>query len=81
MNAPDMLRAAIGLEGRSQAWLARETGLTAKHINQICQGKDPISVHVAILLEMALPSLSAEDLLCAQVRDQLWTARIARVLG
>lgn len=75
LTAPALLRAAIKVEGISQAGLARITGMSTKHINLICWGKDPISVGVAIQLERALPSLSAEDLLCAQVRDQLRAAR------
>jgi plasmid maintenance system antidote protein VapI len=77
-TAPEALRQALVLAGISQAALARETGLTAKHINQIFMGKAPMSVDVAIRLERILPAISAEDLMVAQVRSQVQAMRALR---
>lgn len=72
MNAAaDLLRAALDEEGVSQALLAYRTGLTPKHINQLVHGKAPLSVAVALRLQLALSTVSAEDLMVAQARDQV----------
>lgn len=76
MSAPDMLREAIELQGVSQAWLARQTGLSNKHVNQVIMGRVPFSVDVALRIECAMPTLSAEDLMIAQVRTQVREARM-----
>lgn len=76
MSATDMLKEAIALHTPSQAWLARQTGLSLKHINMVVNGKDPLSVDVAIRIERAIPSLSAEDLMVAQARTQVRAARL-----
>lgn len=76
MSAPDMIKEAIALQGLGQAWLARQTGLSNKHVNHVVNGKDPLSVDVALRIERALPTLSAEDLLFAQVRTQVREARM-----
>ena len=38
----------------TQAELARRTGLSVKHVNQLCQGLAPISAGTAVLLQRAL---------------------------
>jgi HTH-type transcriptional regulator/antitoxin HigA len=47
----ESLRAAIEAMGMTQADLARRTGLSAKHINQIIQGDASISPDTALALE------------------------------
>lgn len=71
----DSIRAALEVEDISQAMLAVATGLSPKHVNQIITGKVPLSVDVALRMEAALPSLSAEDLMVAQAREQVRKAR------
>lgn len=77
-DSVNAMRQALVLAGISQAALARATGLTAKHINQLAMGWVPFSVDVALRLESALPALSAEDLMVAQARAQVRAARLAR---
>lgn len=69
------IRAALEAADVSQAMLAVATGLTTKHVNQVCQGNAPLSVDVALRIESALPALSAEDLMVAQTRAQVRAAR------
>ena len=76
MSAPEMLREAIELQGLGQAWLARRTGLSAKHINQVVTGKVPLSADVAVRIERFIPTLSAEDLMLEQARTQVREARV-----
>lgn len=72
MNAAaDLLRAALEAEDIGQSWLAWRTGLTPKHINQVMQGKAPLSVAVAVRIQRALPGVTAEELMVAQVREQV----------
>lgn len=47
----DSLREALDALGMSQAELARRTGISQKHINQILQGAAPISTDTALALE------------------------------
>lgn len=69
------IRAALEAEDVSQAMLAVSTGLSPKHVNQIITGRVPLSVDVAIKIENSIPSLSAEDLMVAQAREQVRQAR------
>lgn len=57
--------------GVSQALLSSMTGLSTKHINRLIKGKARLSVDAAVRIEMAVPSISAEALLIAQVREEL----------
>ncbi len=50
----DTLRDTIEVHGMPQADLARRTGLSPKHINQIVQGTAPISPDTALALERVL---------------------------
>lgn len=45
------LRRVLEAMGMSQADLARATGLSAKHVNQVCQGTAALSYETAIKLE------------------------------
>lgn len=49
----DFVADVIDRLGMSQAELARRTGLSVKHVNQICQGASTISADTAVLLERA----------------------------
>jgi plasmid maintenance system antidote protein VapI len=75
-----LLGDALDGAGISQALLSLRTGLSAKHINQIVKGKCRLSVDAAVRIEMAVPSISAEGLLIAQVREELrqWVAEHGR---
>jgi HTH-type transcriptional regulator/antitoxin HigA len=50
----DSLRSAIEAIGMTQADLAKRTGLSTKHVNQIMQGLAPISPDTALALERVL---------------------------
>lgn len=49
-----MLAAVLNLAGMPQAELARRTGISTKHINQLCKGIVPMSIDVALRLEHVL---------------------------
>ena len=55
----------------SQSSLARQLGLSTKHINQVVRGHARLSVDVAVRIEMVIPSISAEGLLIAQIRWEI----------
>jgi HTH-type transcriptional regulator/antitoxin HigA len=57
--------------GLSQAYLAERTGLSTKHINLLVKGRARLSVDVAVRIESVVPTISAEALLIAQVRQEL----------
>jgi addiction module HigA family antidote len=64
----------------SQAGLARRTGLSVKHINQICKSHVRISAQVAVLLEEAVgEGAEAETWMWFQVRYDVAVAREARL--
>jgi HTH-type transcriptional regulator/antitoxin HigA len=65
------LQQGLDEAGVSQAWLAYRTGLSTKHINWLVKGRARLSVDVAVRIEMAVPSISAEALLIAQVRQEI----------
>lgn len=67
----EVLQRELDAEGVSQAWLARQTGLTTKHVNQLIKGHARLSVEVAVRIEMAVPAISAEGLLVAQIRQEI----------
>lgn len=66
-----LIQDGLDAAGVSQSLLARTTGLTAKHVNQLVKGHARLSVDVAVRIELAVPSISAEGLLIAQVRREL----------
>ena len=50
----ELLREALDEAGMTQAHLARECGVTAKHVNQIVQGKQRLHAPFAVAAEVAL---------------------------
>lgn len=72
------LRSALRAARISQAALARATGISTKHINQLTRDYVPLTVDVAVRIEEAVPAISAEQLLVMQVREQLATRRCQR---
>lgn len=48
-----ILRQVLEAAGMSQVELSRRTGLSAKHVNQLCQGLVELTPRTAILLEEA----------------------------
>lgn len=55
MSAPATLLASVlTLANMPQAELARRTGTSTKHINQLCKGIVPMSVDIALRLEHVL---------------------------
>lgn len=76
-HAGALLEQVLRLLGMSQAALARQTGLTAKHVNQVCQGNAGISARAAVLFEEAT-GVGAEVWMQAQARCDIATARAAR---
>lgn len=75
MKPGDLLLAALQARGMPQAWLARRTGLSTKHINWLVKGRSPFTAQVAVLIEDALPGVTAEELMVAQVRADIDRAR------
>lgn len=71
MTPADIIRAALERAGMSQSHCARQLGLSAKHVNQMCQGLAPVSVRIALELELLLPTISARSLLVTQLDMQL----------
>ena len=63
------LRTALRLEGISQTTLAARTGLSTKHVSQVMTGHAPLSVDVAVRIQRAISTITAEDLMVAQARD------------
>lgn len=62
---------------RSQAWLSRRTGLSTKHINQVCTGVAGIGPRSAVLFEEAT-GVEAETWMTLQVFYDIAVAREAR---
>jgi addiction module HigA family antidote len=71
----ELLLSALSQAGTRQATLARMTGLSPKHINQIVKGHAPMSAAVAVQIEEALGNVSAEDLMWLQVCADIAAAR------
>lgn len=63
--------------GHSQVWLARQTGLSAKHVNQIVKGHVALSVPVALSLEAAT-GLVAEAWILADTMARVQAERARR---
>jgi HTH-type transcriptional regulator / antitoxin HigA len=80
-RAGEALRRDLEDAGVSQALLAYRTGISTKHINLVLQGKARLSVDVAVQIQAAVPSISAEGLLLLQLRDEIAEARRRRVSG
>lgn len=79
--APDppgvLLRETLDLLNMSQAVLARSTGLSTKHVNQICQGTAGFSAHAAVRFE-EVTGVDAEIWMRLQAQYAIATARTAR---
>jgi addiction module HigA family antidote len=73
-----LLQQTLDAIGMSQAELARQTRLTTKHVNQVCQGEAGISARSAVLLEEST-GVEAGLWLRIQVAHDLATARTARL--
>lgn len=75
MTAGGVLLEALRSAGMPQAELARRTGLSPKHVNWIIKARAPMTAAVAVRIERALGTVTAEDLMAAQVRTDLAEAR------
>lgn len=60
----------------SQAWLARATGLTPKHVNRVVNGRDALTPYVAVAVARALgkPRGYARTLARMQADHDVWRA-------
>jgi HTH-type transcriptional regulator/antitoxin HigA len=59
---------------RSQRWLASRTGLSTKHVNQVCKGVANIGPPSAVLFEEAT-GVEAETWMTLQVHYDIAVAR------
>jgi len=73
-----LLEQVLRLLGMSQAAFSRATGLTAKHVNQVCQGHAGVSARSAVLFE-EVTGVDAEVWMRAQIRYDIAAARAARL--
>lgn len=71
MKAGELLRQGLEDAGRLQASVCRATGISQKHLSRVILGRVRLSAQVAVRLEQEVPSLSAETLLIAQVRQEI----------
>ena len=55
----------------TQADVARETGLSTKHVNWVVKGRAPLSIEVAVLIEEKFPKVKAFPLLMTQLRQDV----------
>ena len=67
----DLIRQGLKDAGRLQASVCRASGISQKHLSQVLLGKARLSVDIAVRLEIEVPTLSAEALLIAQVRQDI----------
>jgi plasmid maintenance system antidote protein VapI len=70
----EALRGVLAVIGMSQAELARRSGLSTKHINQLLQGNVHLTTGVAVIIADAI----AEHLLSLELNSQLQAARAER---
>jgi addiction module HigA family antidote len=71
------ITAALDAVGMSQAELARQAGLTTKHISQIVRGRAGIGTDAATAIAAVLP-VSARDLVVMQADYDLSNGRARR---
>lgn len=71
-----LLLAVLDAMGMSQAELSRRTGVTPKHVNQVCQGVAGISARFAVRLE-EVTSVDAVQWLYVQAVHDIAVARAA----
>jgi plasmid maintenance system antidote protein VapI len=62
----------------TQADVARETGLSTKHINFVVKGRSPLSIEVAVLIEEKFPKVKAFPLLMTQLRQDVAAVKMRR---
>jgi len=74
----ETLQEALDERGLKQAGLAKVSGWTTKHINQVCRGHAPITIDFALVLERQL-GISARFWLMLQLDYDLAMARRAMV--
>lgn len=67
----DLIRQGLKDAGRLQASVCRASGISEKHLSQVLLGRCRLSVQIAVRLEMEVPTMSAEALLIAQVREEI----------
>ena len=67
----DLLRQGLKDAGRYQASVARAAGISYKHLSRVVMGTASLSVQIAVRLEVEVPTISAEALLIAQVREEI----------
>jgi len=50
----ELLRETLDDHKLSQVWLARQTGTTPKHVNQVVRGRVPVTAAFAVAVAVAL---------------------------
>lgn len=73
-----LLVATLEAMGMTQARLARRLRMSAKHVNQVCQGHAGISARLAVLLD-EITGVGAEHWMHLQSVHDIATARAARL--
>lgn len=71
MTLGEKLQQQLDEANVSQITLATKTGLSTKHVNRLVKDRCRLSVEVAVRIEMAVPSISAEGLLIDQLRQEI----------
>lgn len=71
----ETLREILETSGITQAGLAREMGVSQKHMNFVVQGKSRITVQFAVRLERALGAPTADFWMNLQTQHDLHEAR------
>jgi addiction module HigA family antidote len=72
------ISAALTEKSMTQAELARQTGLTTKHISQIVRGHAGIGTDAATAIAGVLPTVTARDLIVMQADYDLSNGRSRR---
>jgi addiction module HigA family antidote len=70
----ELIRERLFRRGRTQAWLAEQTGLSVKHVSQLLTGRVTLTAPVAVAIATAL-RISARRLMMMQVEYDLHYAR------
>jgi plasmid maintenance system antidote protein VapI len=79
-DQPTLLARALEAQGVAQADVARRSGLSTKHINQLAQGHAPMSVDVALRLEYVL-GIDAGEWMAADAQAKISRQRAATTLA
>ncbi len=72
------ITAALADVGMTQAELARQAGLTTKHISQVIRGHAGIGTDAATAIAAVLPTVTARDLVVMQADYDLSNGRARR---